>query len=378
MLRCLPSGDSAIGCSVRRSRLALARAAKAGRLRSGGGLLDGCTKRSPDSNEYSSSEINPVLSGVGSTGARSAGRGSEPADRTVLGEDTAEDVAQPVRIDLLAVDDSPRLEGVDMDHVHALAEAQGQLPPILVHRGTMKVIDGRHRLMAAELQGCSTVEVCFFDGSEDEAFVKSVQANVAHGLPLTLADRTAAAARIVKAHAEWSDRRIAVLVGLSPKTVGAVRMRSTEEIPQSQVRVGRDGRVRRLPARKPGNKRPAAPEGESKADTGTGKAGERGDGRERRSRAPAGRSAATSMETLQALRQDPAFRLTDTGRFLLRLLDLHLNQVREWNRLIAHVPPHRANSVANLARECSQTWREFAEQVSAQSSALDMREPATT
>ncbi|MFC3514272.1 ParB/RepB/Spo0J family partition protein [Amycolatopsis halotolerans] len=282
-----------------------------------------------------------------------------------------------MRIDVLVVEDSPRLEGVDMDHVHALAEVHGHLPPILVHRGTMKVIDGMHRLMAAELRGCSTVEVRFFDGSEDEAFVKAVQANVAHGLPLTLADRTAAAARIVKAHAEWSDRRIAGLVGLSPKTVGAVRMRSTEEIPQPTVRIGRDGKARRLPAQRTGSKLSVAPGGEPNERGGTGgKAGGRSEGRERRSRTSAVRNAVTSMETLQSLRQDPAFRQTDTGRFLLRLLDLHLNQVCEWNRLIAHVPPHRANSVANLARECSQTWREFAEQVSAQSAEPDALEPA--
>lgn len=47
----------------------------------------------------------------------------------------------------------------------------------------------------------------------------AVQANVAYGLPLTLADRTAAPARIVRAHAEWSDRMIAGFVGLAPKTV---------------------------------------------------------------------------------------------------------------------------------------------------------------
>jgi hypothetical protein len=55
---------------------------------------------------------------------------------------------------------------------------------------------------------------------------------------------------------------------------------------------------------------------------------------------------ADHMTTYQLLRQDPSFRLTETGRFLLRLLDLHFVQLREWDRLIANVPPHQADSVA--------------------------------
>jgi hypothetical protein len=45
---------------------------------------------------------------------------------------------------------------------------------------------------------------------------------MAHGLPLTLADRLAAAARIVTACPYWSDRAVAAVAGLSPKTVTAV------------------------------------------------------------------------------------------------------------------------------------------------------------
>lgn len=175
---------------------------------------------------------------------------SEPGDRRTV---------RSLPIASLHVGDSLRQKGVDNHHACLLAESEGKLPPILVHRWTMRVIDGAHRLRAAELTGREVIAVEFFDGDEDEAFVRAVQANVRHGLPLTLADRTAAATRIVRTHPDWSDRRIAGLAGLSPKTVGAVRARSTEEIPQSAVRVGRDGKARHLPRRKtspPSRRRP--------------------------------------------------------------------------------------------------------------------------
>ena len=72
--------------------------------------------------------------------------------------------------------------------------------------------------------------------------------HVEHGMPLTRADRKAAAQRIVMIRPQWSDRAIAAVGGLSAKTVGAIRRRSTEEIPQSNARLGGDGRVRPLAA----------------------------------------------------------------------------------------------------------------------------------
>jgi hypothetical protein len=49
--------------------------------------------------------------------------------------------------------DSPRLNGEDKAHIARLAEMDTPLPPILVDRRTMRVIDGMHRLMAASLLG---------------------------------------------------------------------------------------------------------------------------------------------------------------------------------------------------------------------------------
>ncbi|MBO0883058.1 MAG: ParB N-terminal domain-containing protein, partial [Mycobacterium sp.] len=150
-----------------------------------------------------------------------------------------------VRIDSLQPADSPRLDGENLAHTRMLAEAGDVLPPILVHRQTMQVIDGMHRLRAAKLRGAEEIEVTFFEGTGDMAFVLAVVANVKHGLPLSLADRQAAARRILGSNPQWSDRRIGASTGLSAKTIAAIR-RATEDSPQLNGRVGRDGRVRPL------------------------------------------------------------------------------------------------------------------------------------
>jgi hypothetical protein len=57
-----------------------------------------------------------------------------------------------------------------------------------------------HRLRAATRTGRKEIEVEFFEGSEEKGFIQAVKANIVHGLPLTLADRRAGAARILFTH----------------------------------------------------------------------------------------------------------------------------------------------------------------------------------
>ena len=132
-----------------------------------------------------------------------------------------------VRIDSLLSGDSPRLAGADRAHVRRLAETSGELPPIIVHRPTMRIIDGTHRVYAALLQGKEEIEAEFFDGSADEAFVQAVEHNIAHGLPLTMPERKLAAARIIASCPDLSDR---VMRGprdcqTRPSQVSGVRLR---------------------------------------------------------------------------------------------------------------------------------------------------------
>jgi ParB-like chromosome segregation protein Spo0J len=187
---------------------------------------------------------------LGPDGAETSRLMSPPRpEQATAAELTALDVPAPCIYDVppsaLLPADSPRLTGEDEDHARVLAATEATLPPILVHRPTMRVIDGMHRLHAAILLGSKTVRVRYFEGSTDDAFVLAVRANIGHGKPLTLAEREAASTRILVSHPEWSDRSIADACGLSSKTVGAIR-RATTGMARPAARIGRDGRVRPL------------------------------------------------------------------------------------------------------------------------------------
>ncbi|WP_262402733.1 ParB N-terminal domain-containing protein [Actinomadura sp. CNU-125] len=149
-----------------------------------------------------------------------------------------------VRLELaaLTMSESPRRGGIDAEHVEALAAVQEDLPPIIVHRPTMAVLDGRHRVRAAARRGATTIAARLFQGDGDDAFVLAVRANVTHGLPLPMADRKRAAERIVASHPQWSNRMIASVTGMAPGTVADVRRRAGGE--PAAVRVGQDGRAR--------------------------------------------------------------------------------------------------------------------------------------
>ncbi|MFI0908751.1 ParB/RepB/Spo0J family partition protein [Streptomyces sioyaensis] len=276
--------------------------------------------------------------------------------------------------------------------MHSLTEQDGPLPPIVVHRATMRVIDGMHRLRAAERRGEEEIEVCFFDGIEEDAFLLAVKLNEAHGLPLSVDDRAAAAARIIKTRPQWSDRRIAEATGLAATTIGAIRRRSTVSGPQLNVRIGKDGKARPLSAAD-GRRRahrilvdnPRAPLREVARTAGVALATARDvrarvDGgqdpvppkvREAEARAAATRrrhreeverqlGLARAESVLRRLRRDPSLRLTAVGRTLLQLLSLHAVSAEEWQRLVAGVPPHVRQMVAEVARVCAQRWLDLA------------------
>ncbi|MEN2424096.1 helix-turn-helix domain-containing protein [Streptomyces rimosus] len=309
-----------------------------------------------------------------------------------------------VEISALSVSDSPRIAGESAEHIELLAVADGPLPPILVHRDTMRVIDGMHRLRAALRRGQETIPVRFFDGDEADAFVLAVESNSAHGLPLTKADRKRAAERIITSHATWSNRMIAAIVGLAPATVAKVRRKMPGGATPERGRVGQDGRFRPLDgaegrklagdliAENPGlslrqiaratgispetarDVRNRIRRGEEPLLTGprTGPRGQRGG--QRGPGRPAGRRrgtagavtpvrmpAADRSRTVRRLKGDPALRYSNTGRTLLRLLGIHTVSPQEWERITADIPADCRRTVAELARACSDNWSELAQ-----------------
>lgn len=315
-------------------------------------------------------------------------------------EQLPQDAVVEVAVSALSVADSPRVAGEDPEHIQALVVAQAELPPILVHHSTMRVIDGVHRLRVAKLRGDEYIAARFFSGDERDAFVLAVKSNIAHGLPLSLADRKAAAARIIGSHPQWSDRMIASVVGLAARTVGEIRRQDTRGAVQLQSRIGQDGRVRpingaggrilasQLIADNPGLSlrevaRAAGISPETVRDVrnrlGRGEdpvPGRRAarkpeptekPGSRRVEPAPAPVPARLSPESravvIERLKADPALRFTETGRALLRLLHLHMMKAEEWENIGENIPPHCGGIIASLARECAQMWKEFADRV---------------
>ncbi|WP_405161463.1 hypothetical protein OG203_34745 [Nocardia sp. NBC_01499] len=142
--------------------------------------------------------------------------------------------------DALPSDSPPRTAGVNASQIRMLAESAAALPPIVIHRETMHVVDGWHRLCTAQLRGETTIAAALFDGGPAGAFVLAMKLNTAHGLPLSLADRKVATLRMLSLYPQWSDRAIAAVAGISHKTAGVLRRRSTGENLQSTERIARN------------------------------------------------------------------------------------------------------------------------------------------
>ncbi|NBE51889.1 transcriptional regulator [Streptomyces boluensis] len=331
-----------------------------------------------------------------------------------------------VRIDTLVPADSPRLNGIDKAHVRRLAAVYAALPPILVHRPTLRVVDGMHRVDAARLRGDETVEAQFFDGSEDQVFLRSVTANVTHGLPLSVAERKTAAERILASHPNLSDRAVATYVGLDAKTVASVRVCSAVGSPPLNMRTGSDGKVhpldrtaerihaaelmmrdpdiplravvretglslgtahdvrRRLQrgegpvppsrqsavARAAHRERAAAPQPRAKEASAPAQGRAAAGAEPTAGPAPAGPVAPQSplsprsrapLDVLRRLANDPSLRHSEAGRDFIRWFHTHFIVDEAWQKRADAVPPHATESIADLARHCSDAWRRFAD-----------------
>jgi ParB-like chromosome segregation protein Spo0J len=315
--------------------------------------------------------------------------------------------------------DSPRLNGEDKAHIARLVETETPLPPILVDGRSMRVIDGMHRLMAASLQGRETIDVIFFEGTESDVFLRAVQENIAHGLPLSQADRRAAAERIIASHPHMSDRAIGHSVGLAAKTVAAIRKNSSEDTPQSSARIGRDGKVRPLDSGKgrrraaelltqqpeaslrdvaraagispatvldvrkrlergepPVPERPSTPRKSPVNDDVTdGNAGTRpGDGDTSVSAIPLRSRALTSPDpaaAVEKLLRDPSLRGNERGKGMLRLLHVNAVGAEQLPDAAAAVPAHCVGIVVQLARQYALMWQDFARELDGRARIID-------
>jgi DNA-binding CsgD family transcriptional regulator/uncharacterized protein YerC len=261
----------------------------------------------------------------------------------------------------------------------------------------MRVIDGIHRVRAAIMRGKEEIEAKVYPDTEDDVFVLAVRMNIAHGLPLTRADRMAAAVRIIGLHPEWSSRMIATVTGLSAGTIGKVRRRSTVQNARSNKRVGKDGRMRPIDSTASRQKvsellaeKPTASIRAIAKEAGVSPSTVH-DVRQRLSvsqnpilerrraqqpiddalaasrpvfRRNPGNPESADVDTaaiLANLKRDPSLRFCDEGRSLLRWLDRHRVEMPVCRKIAEMIPEHCADSVAKLARSYARVWTKFAE-----------------
>ncbi|MDB1089740.1 helix-turn-helix domain-containing protein [Streptomyces sp. ACA25] len=313
-----------------------------------------------------------------------------------------------VPVESLSPADSPRLEGLNHDHVQALAESGAELEPILVDRAAGRVVDGMHRLQATILRGDRDIALRYVEGPSADMFICAVKANISHGLPLTLRDRKAAVLRILNSHPHWSDRAIAAVTGVSPKTVGTLRGFSSEESPQSKqsvARVGMDGRARPVNMRERREKalaliaeRPEAPLREVAERAGVSISTVHRLRRKvkscpstlktakqlaapRASLMAAARppgfplasvpnpcppaeaeheSAHSRMRAMEMLANDPSIRFTDSGRTLLRWLNGQARWLAASERLLPTVPPHCVRALSEVVSDYAKALEQLA------------------
>jgi ParB-like chromosome segregation protein Spo0J len=305
-----------------------------------------------------------------------------------------------------------RQGGTNPAHVQLLVDAAdaAELPPILVQEDGWRVIDGLHRLEAARLRGDHVVKARFLDCTDTEALVLAIKANIAHGLPLSRADRLAGADRVLSEHPDWSDRALAGITGLSAKTIASLRARSAGVADLASKRIGRDGRRRPVTAAE-GRRRaaeylsahPNAPlrqvAREVDVSLGTvhdvstrlrrGVSPER-NGHRQPARPPttepadAARTPAAALRVVpgpaarrkgcsdapltwagiaEKLAIDPSIRYTEGGRAFIRWMAWHAGAPDRWRDVVGSIPPHWLSVIAPIADSISKEWALFAEQL---------------
>jgi ParB-like chromosome segregation protein Spo0J len=296
--------------------------------------------------------------------------------------------------------------GTNPAHVQMLSEVASfsELPPILVQKSTLRIIDGAHRFEAAKRRGEITIRARVINCADNDAFILAVKANTLHGLPLSRADRVLGAKRILCWHPDWSDRTIGTATGLSPKTIAAVRRESGDDRQQIGKRLGRDGKRRPVTAIE-GRKRAAdfitaRPEAslreiarETDVSLGTVqdvRARVRGGldpltpgrvspplkaagnpGNEPEPTRPAqfpsrlgarrGSHQSTWSGISHKLADDPRLKYTEDGRAFMRWMIMHVSNTGQWEEFVDSIPAHWLSDIGSVAEQASADWHEFAE-----------------
>ena len=117
----------------------------------------------------------------------------------------------------------------DADTVQRYADAYERgddMPPpdvFVLPDGSIVVAEGFRRIAAVELLGWPSIECEAHHGTLREATIFALKSNSRHGVPWSPRDNENRVAKALELFPDWSDRRIAEELTLSPTTVGRIR-----------------------------------------------------------------------------------------------------------------------------------------------------------
>jgi hypothetical protein len=201
-----------------------------------------------------------------------------------------------------------------------------------------------------------------------------------------------------------SDRAIGQVAGLAATTVAAIRKRSTDDVPQSNARVGRDGKVRpldnaegrrlavglltrqpqaslRIVARAAGispatvlDVRKRLERGEPPVSDKTDAVRDAAASREgtNDSARTASRSASQDPAvTVEKLLRDPSLRNNERGKEMRRLLYVNAADAEQLSDVVAEVPPHCTTIIVQLAHQHAKMWQDFASELDRRAQIID-------
>jgi ParB-like chromosome segregation protein Spo0J len=116
----------------------------------------------------------------------------------------------------------------DKETVEHYAEIFQELPPIVIQKGTGKLVDGWHRWYAASKLGLTEVQVEEVKIPDNLLFAEAVKRNLKHGVPLKKHERNRAILRL--SDAGLSTHQVANILGCHQSTVSLVLKASRVQV----------------------------------------------------------------------------------------------------------------------------------------------------
>ncbi len=207
-----------------------------------------------------------MKSKIKTTGKTEARKSQNPGTNSRPVESLPESQSVEIPIEQIDLEAETRSRHLNEDVANEYAElmkAGTVFPPILVYGEGDKfyLADGFHRVEAAKRSGQSVIQAYVRQGGRLQALESALGANEKHGLRRSNEDKRFAVDKALSEFPARADRAIAVLCLVSPTFVGerrklnsqssTVNVDSSNEEKEPPKRVGRDGKVRRVPTCSP-------------------------------------------------------------------------------------------------------------------------------